>query len=200
MELDRPEVDLDRADAVSYRPPRGIAPAVALIFPKYGHNVGAAVRAASCFGVSQVWWTGNRVTLDAAKGERLPREERMKGYRDVQMIQYDYIFDRFDRDVTPVAVEVRPQAESLVDFVHPEKPLYVFGPEDGSLGNPQVRHCHRFVVIPTRPASISRRPSIWCSTTGWSRRASPPTPEDGVAAHSTTVETKALNFGAGGRV
>jgi hypothetical protein len=33
--------------------------------------------------------------------------------------------------VTPVAVELRPDAESLVTFEHPEEALYVFGPEDG---------------------------------------------------------------------
>jgi hypothetical protein len=32
----------------------GIAPAVALVDPKFSHNVGAAVRAASCYGVRQV--------------------------------------------------------------------------------------------------------------------------------------------------
>lgn len=148
------EIDLSRADAAGVwgqnARRRGVAPAVALVNPRYGHNVGSAVRAASCFGLRQVWWSGNRVSLDAAKGERLPREERMKGYRDVEMVQYDFFFDQFDRDVTPVAVEVLPQAESLVDFVHPEKALYVFGPEDGGLAKPQFIHCHRFVHIPIR--------------------------------------------------
>ena len=38
----------------------GVAPAIALVNPKYPHNVGAAVRAASCFGIQQVWFSGNR--------------------------------------------------------------------------------------------------------------------------------------------
>ena len=36
----------------------GIAPAVVLVDPKFPHNVGAAVRAASCYGVRQVWFSG----------------------------------------------------------------------------------------------------------------------------------------------
>lgn len=130
--------------------PVGLAPAVALVNPKYSHNVGAAVRAASCYGVSQVWYTGDRVPLDVEKGERLPREERMKGYDDVTLTQFDYFFDAFPADTVPVAVELRPSAELLTQFEHPEKALYVFGPEDGSLTSVHLRHCHRFVVIPTR--------------------------------------------------
>ncbi len=49
----------------------------------------------------------------------------------------------------PVAVELRKNAEMLPHFVHPEKALYVFGPEDGSIDQVLLRHCHRFVVIPT---------------------------------------------------
>src|SRR5213079_3262343 len=51
--------------------------------------------------------------------------------------------------VTPVAVELRPGAESLVSFEHPEDALYVFGPEDGGLEKAVRVRCHRFVVIPT---------------------------------------------------
>ena len=132
------------------KPTKGRPPAVALIDPKYPHNVGAALRACSCWGIGQLWWTGRRVTLDVPRGQRLPREERMKGYRSVEMVRDDRVFDRFEPgSVTPVAVELRPAAESLVTFEHPEDALYVFGPEDGSLPKSVRLLCHRFVVIPT---------------------------------------------------
>ena len=50
--------------------PIGRAPAIVLTRPKYPHNVGAAVRAASCFGIEQVWFTGDRVSLDPESGQR----------------------------------------------------------------------------------------------------------------------------------
>jgi tRNA(Leu) C34 or U34 (ribose-2'-O)-methylase TrmL len=128
----------------------GVTPAVALVDPKFPHNVGAAVRAASCYGVRQVWFSGDRVQLLGARGYRLPREERMRGYQEVEVRQSDGFFDAFERDVVPVAVEVRAGSESLIDFDHPERALYVFGAEDGSLGRAVLRHCHRFVIIPTR--------------------------------------------------
>lgn len=128
----------------------GVHPAIALIDPKFPHNVGRVVRLASCYGMKQVWFTGSRVSLDPTKGERLPREERMKGYQEVDLINYDYLFERFPRDVVPVAIEVRKNSEPLYGFEHPEKALYVFGPEDGSIPQVMLRHCQRFVVIPTR--------------------------------------------------
>ena len=127
----------------------GVTPAVALVDPKFPHNVGAAVRAASCYGVRQVWFSGDRVRLDGAKRHRLPREERMRGYQEVEIRHADYFFDAFE-DAVPVAVELRRNAESLIDFEHPECALYVFGPEDGSLDRGVLARCHRFLVIPTR--------------------------------------------------
>jgi tRNA(Leu) C34 or U34 (ribose-2'-O)-methylase TrmL len=109
----------------------GHAPAVVLVNPKFPHNVGAAVRAASCYGVGQVWFTGDRVQLIGERRYRLPREERMRGYQDVQLCHSDVPFDAFDRGVVPVAIELRRNAESLITFEHPDNAVYVFGPEDG---------------------------------------------------------------------
>jgi tRNA(Leu) C34 or U34 (ribose-2'-O)-methylase TrmL len=128
--------------------PVGITPSVILCNPKYSANVGAVQRAASCFGAKQVWWTGNRVRV--GEGERLPREERLKGYKDVELRQFDYPFEHFGKGVTPVAIELLPNSECLMEFEHPENAVYVFGPEDGSIPQVMRQHCHRFVKIPTR--------------------------------------------------
>lgn len=128
-------------------PSVGVAPSIILTNPKYSHNVGMVLRLASCFDLKQVWFTGDRVKLDGK--ERLPREERMRGYKDVDLIQYDYPFDQF-KNCTPIAIEVREDSEPLHSFEHPENPVYVFGPEDGSIPKPYLLHCHRFVVIPTK--------------------------------------------------
>lgn len=141
--------------------------------PKYPHNVGQAVRAVSCFGGDELWVTGDRVPLEprgkASKGGyRLPREERMRGDY-VPIVKHARPFDELRQcscrvqgppygihapwctwhgALTPVAVELVPNAEDLPYFVHPERALYVFGPEDGSLPPAVLRHCHRFVRLP----------------------------------------------------
>lgn len=127
-------------------------PAIIMHNPKYPHNVGAAVRAASCFDSNLILFTGDRVSLEpnGVKGYRLPREERMRGYKDVTLINDQYPFNRFDKSVTPVAVELRENAEQLPFFEHPKNAVYVFGPEDGSIPQIMLKHCHRFVVIPSK--------------------------------------------------
>ncbi len=127
----------------------GVTPAVALINPKYSRNVSQVVRACSCFGFKQCWFTGDRVEMELAEKKRIPREERMKGYNKVDIIQYDYFFEQF-KDATPVGIELIEGAEIMTEFEHPENPLYVFGPEDGSLTKMIKGFCHRFVFIPTK--------------------------------------------------
>jgi tRNA(Leu) C34 or U34 (ribose-2'-O)-methylase TrmL len=129
---------------------------VLLIDPKYPHNVGGAIRAAHLFGAESVHWTGGRVEMpryELGKPKRFPREERMKIYRDVDFgralgVEAAILLRPH---LVPVAVERRANAEPLTDFEHPADALYVFGPEDGTLGRRTLGMCHRFVTIPTLP-------------------------------------------------
>jgi len=130
----------------------GKTPAVLLTNPKYSRNVSQAVRACSCFGVEQCWFTGNRVQVELENATRLPREERMKGYSSVDIIQYDYPFEQF-QNATVVGIEVVAGAEMMTDFEHPDNALYVFGPEDGGLTSMVKGFCHRYVFIPMRHCS-----------------------------------------------
>lgn len=130
-------------------PDAGRTPAIALVDPKYGHNVAAALRACAAFDAKQLWVSGHRAIDEWEARGRLPREERMKSYGDVEVCLADYFYDAFPADVTPVAIEVMKHAEPLTTFQHPEKALYVFGPEDGGLGKVHLQHCHRFVIIPS---------------------------------------------------
>lgn len=123
--------------------------AVLLIEPKYPHNVGAVLRACACYGIPELRYTGSRMDRALEGWGRLPREERMKGYRAVNWGRSDRAFEEFP-DLVPVAVEVREGCEMLPQFEHPERALYIFGPEDGSVPSVVLQHCHRFVAIPTR--------------------------------------------------
>ena len=129
------------------------APAVVLHMAKYPHNVGQAIRILSCYGVESLFVTGSRVDLRPHDGYRLPREERMRGYGEVTLYDHQdplsFLQQRSLDDFTPVAVEMVPNAEDLVEFDHPVNPVYVFGPEDGGLPGQLMKRCHRFVRIPT---------------------------------------------------
>jgi len=128
----------------------GNPPAIILDNPKFARNVSSAIRLASAFDFRQIWFTGNRVQLEIEQAKRLPREERMKGYKSVEVINTDYPFDAFSKDIPVVGIDLFPGAISLNDFWHPENAVYVFGPEDGSIQKSFRSHCHYIVYIPTK--------------------------------------------------
>jgi tRNA(Leu) C34 or U34 (ribose-2'-O)-methylase TrmL len=125
--------------------------AVILVDPKYPHNVGNAFRACAALGASTLFVTGQRAQWETTgKGQRLPREERMKSYNGkVELVREERPFDYLDTGVVPVAVEISPTAEPLAFFQHPDKACYVFGPEDGGIPKAIRALCHRFVILPT---------------------------------------------------
>ena len=127
-------------------------PSIVMADPRYPHNVGAAIRAASCYDVTQVWLTGRRVVDLVLDSKRIPREERMKGFESVDIVldPKGRPFDYFGKGVTPVAVELLEGSENLIGFEHPENPIYVFGPEDGSIPKSWRPRCHRRIFLPTR--------------------------------------------------
>lgn len=129
-------------------------PAVVLENPKFPHNVGAALRACSCFGATSLYFTGKRITDALSLEKRLPREERMKGYRSVKLVKHEYpllLFPNSPRTkVVPVCVELVPMAVPLSQFQHPDNAVYIFGPEDGSISKGVRKVCHQFIFIPSK--------------------------------------------------
>lgn len=122
-------------------------PSIVLMDPKYPHNVGQVVRLASCWGINNVVYTGSRVDL-MGEDSRVPREERMRDYASVNLVNYDRPFDILTN--TPIGVEIRENSEDLRGFIHPDNATYVFGPEDGGLGRVTLSQCHRFIKIPSK--------------------------------------------------
>lgn len=119
---------------------RGYA-AVGLHQPKTPVNVGAALRAAGCYGAAMVATSGRRYS-------RAPTDT-MKVYRHLPLIQCDDLRSVLPFDCVPVAVDLISGAVSLRDYTHPERAFYVFGPEDGTLGREILSWCRDVVYVPT---------------------------------------------------
>lgn len=120
-------------------------PAVVLIDPKFTRNVAEALRSCALLGARTLWVTGTRT--GAWDGRRRPRELRLERYSTrVDLMHGPLLLDYVE--ATPVAVELLPGAEDLRMFEHPEDPVYIFGPEDGTLSKDIRQRCHRFVHIP----------------------------------------------------
>lgn len=145
------EEDVDEAPLMEDSLLDILSPAYGVILedPKYPRNVATVQRTCSCYGCKKLWITGKRVSLVPYEGYRLPREERMRGYKDVELKQLDFKVKEL-KGVVPVAIEFTQSSENLTEFEHPENALYIFGPEDGGVSKSLLSACHRFVKIPSR--------------------------------------------------
>jgi tRNA(Leu) C34 or U34 (ribose-2'-O)-methylase TrmL len=115
--------------------------AIGLSSPKFHENVGAALRAAGCFGAALVAATGRRYVRSSV--------DARKAYLDLPLIQCDDLRAIVPFDCVPVAVELVEGAVSLAEYEHPERAFYVFGPEDGDLGAKVLDWCRDVVYVPS---------------------------------------------------
>jgi tRNA(Leu) C34 or U34 (ribose-2'-O)-methylase TrmL len=119
---------------------RGFA-AIGLHMPKTPRNIGSVLRAAHCYGVAMVAHTGHRY--------RHASTDTMKAYRHLPLMHTGDLHVMVPHDCVPVAVDLIPGARDLITYVHPERAFYVFGPEDGTLGNAITCWCRDKVFVPT---------------------------------------------------
>lgn len=128
----------------SMRQERGFA-CVALDRPTDPVNVGHALRAAFCFDARMVITGGDNA------GIRLPKlhTDPMRSYRHIPVIRSKNLTDAIPEGASLVAVELCEDAETLMDFDHPEQACYVFGPENGSIADAILNRSTHKVMIPT---------------------------------------------------
>lgn len=121
---------------------RGFA-CIGLFNPKCGANVGGVMRAAGVYGADMVALSGNRP-------EKLMRwpTDTMKAWRHIPTIMAADLFDALPFDCVPVAVDLVPDARPLPGYKHPERAMYIFGPEDGTLGKAIVSRCRDAIMVP----------------------------------------------------
>lgn len=120
---------------------------IVMVRPRFEANVAAALRAAACFNASELVIVARRYEpASGSKQQRVLRPLRMQAYQGVRVRFVEAYIPA--PEFTPVAVERLRGSESLPFFPHPQKAVYMFGPEDGTLAAELLRCCHRFVSIP----------------------------------------------------
>jgi tRNA(Leu) C34 or U34 (ribose-2'-O)-methylase TrmL len=116
--------------------------AVGLINPKRRENVGGVLRAAFCFDVALVAFTGMRYKVQST--------DTAHTYRHLPVMQVDDLHAIIPYDCVPVAIERLVDARPLPEYEHPERAFYIFGPEDGDLGPDVLRWCRDVVYVPSQ--------------------------------------------------
>ncbi|MGR5238550.1 RNA methyltransferase [Vibrio alfacsensis] len=112
--------------------------------PKNPTNVGAVMRAAGCYGATQVRYNGTRYNR-AVKFQT----DTKNMHERIALVEMDVLTADLESDVDIVCVELAVGATALPHFTHPKKAVYVFGPEDGSLPQEVVDKAHHVVYVPT---------------------------------------------------
>jgi tRNA(Leu) C34 or U34 (ribose-2'-O)-methylase TrmL len=119
---------------------------VALIDPKNAWNVGNALRSTVAFGGGLFIVQGTRFSNsgDWTKTDTENARDRIPVYHTNDAMQC------LPSNVTfKVAVEMVPNATSIVDYGHAPNSIYFFGPEDGRLTDDIISKCDATIYIPT---------------------------------------------------
>lgn len=115
---------------------------VGLHHPKNPANVGGALRAAYCYGAKSVMVSGNRKGIRHAA-------DTTKIWRHDPVFCVDDLGSVIPFDCVPVAIDLVAGAVPLPEYRHPIRAFYVFGPEDGTLGDSVLSWCRDVVMVPT---------------------------------------------------
>lgn len=117
---------------------------IGLIKPKSPTNVGAVMRAAGCYGVDAVFYTGSRYDR-AAKFQT----DTHKSNQSIPLTGVENLLDNIPEETKLICIELALGATPLPKFQHPEKAMYLFGPEDGTINQQIIDRADAVVYIPT---------------------------------------------------
>jgi len=117
---------------------------IGLINPKTPSNVGAVMRAAGCYQVDNVYYTGKRYD----RAERLNTDTQKMGLK-ISLTRVDVILESVPVETKKICIEFAEGATPLPEFQHPEDVMYIFGPEDGTISQDVIDDADAVVYVPT---------------------------------------------------
>lgn len=123
---------------------------IGLINPKSPENVGSVMRAAGNYRVDSVFYTGKRYPRALMRNPNIPDMGRKAG-QDIRLSEVSCLINAaaIGMDMKLVCIEFAENAIALPAYQHPENAFYVFGPEDGSIGQDVIDKADAVVYVPT---------------------------------------------------
>ena len=118
---------------------------IGLIKPKSPTNVGAIMRAAGCFQVNQVFYTGERYD----RAVKFQTDTKL-AQQSIPLKGVDSLLQHRPNNAQIICIELVEGATSLPDFKHPNNAFYIFGPEDNSIPQDIIDQADAVVYIPTQ--------------------------------------------------
>ncbi len=109
--------------------------------PKTPINIGSTIRACGNFDAAFLAIRGTRYRKSCT--------DTMKHHRHMPVFQVEDLKTMIPYDCVPVAVDLVPEAECLINYTHPKRAFYIFGAEDATLGDRVLSWCREVIYIPT---------------------------------------------------
>ncbi len=107
------------------------------------------MRAAGCYQADEILYTGKRYALAAKhRGEQYNTDTK-KAKLHIPLTATDNLLNARTDGVKLVCVDLVEGAVPLPDFDHPDKAIYVFGPEDGTIDQDIIDSADAVVYVPT---------------------------------------------------
>ena len=133
---------------------------IGLTNPKSPTNVGGVMRAAGCYSVDQVVYTGHRYTLASKYIGSKNNTDTQKSRDQIPLVAIDDFLqlkqqstvsklEKLPESTKIICVDLVEGATPLPLFQHPEQALYVFGPEDGTISQSVIDQADDVVYVPT---------------------------------------------------
>ncbi len=133
---------------------------IGLTNPKSPSNVGAVMRAAGCYSVDQVLYTGHRYTQAAKFSGSKHNTDTQKAHDKIPLLAVEDFFNLKQTSISQqpenpppstkvICVDLVEGATPLPHFQHPEQALYIFGPEDGTISQTVIDQADDVVYVPT---------------------------------------------------
>lgn len=117
---------------------------IGLTNPKSATNVGAIMRAAGCFNVHSVLYTGSRYD----RSVKLNTDTK-KIISTIPLLPVDSLLANKQPETKIICVDLVEGATPLPAFQHPTNAIYIFGPEDNTIKQNVIDQADHVVYIPT---------------------------------------------------
>ena len=118
---------------------------IGLTNPKSATNVGAVMRAAGCFSVDRVFYSGTRYDRSVKLNTDTKKINSIIPLQHVDDFQMAVC-----KETKIICIDLVVGATPLPNFVHPKNAIYIFGPEDGTIKQNIIDAADDVVYIPTK--------------------------------------------------
>lgn len=167
----------------------GMEPAIILVRPQLGENIGAAARAMLNFGLTDLrlvaprdgWPNPAAVAMASGAATRVLDPARVFGDLAEAMgdIDHAYATTARGRELTkPVLTPAEAMADARQRVARGERVAVIFGPERAGLENHEVARANAIVTVPVNPgfASLNLAQAVLLTGYEWGRESLPPRP------------------------